>query len=200
MLETAENLRRQYNIPREEQDELALRSHQRAVAAWDSGRFDAETVPVPVPSKKGETTLVTRDEHPRADTTLEKLASLRPIRIKQDPEATDTAGNASGENDSAACCIVTSPEKARLSQQMTWWPPAAISAESERSWLPPEPSRSIKRVWYGEPGIATAEFPEPQSARVAMCPLQASTGFATVAVKVIVILADLSPAKPAPLG
>ena len=113
MLETAENLRRQYKIPREEQDELALRSHQRAVAAWDSGRFDAETVPVPVTSKKGETTLVTRDEHPRADTTLEKLAALRPLRLKQDPEATVTAGNASGENDAAACCIVTSPEKAQ---------------------------------------------------------------------------------------
>jgi acetyl-CoA C-acetyltransferase len=113
MLETAENLRRQYKIPREEQDELALRSHQRAVAAWDSGRFDAETVPVPVTSKKGETTLVSRDEHPRADTTIEKLASLRPIRLKQDPEATVTAGNASGENDAAACCIVTSPEKAK---------------------------------------------------------------------------------------
>jgi acetyl-CoA C-acetyltransferase len=113
MLETAENLRRQYKIPREEQDELSLRSHQRAVAAWDSGRFDAEIVPVPVTSKKGETTLVSRDEHPRPDTSLEKLASLRPIRLKQDPEATVTAGNASGENDAAACCIVTSPEKAQ---------------------------------------------------------------------------------------
>jgi acetyl-CoA C-acetyltransferase len=112
MLETAENLRRQYSIPREEQDEYALRSHQRAVAAWESGTFDAEVVPVPVPSKKGEGTLFGRDEHPRADTTLEKLASLRPVRARQDPEATVTAGNASGENDAAAACIVTTPEKA----------------------------------------------------------------------------------------
>ncbi len=112
MLETAENLRRQYKIPREEQDELALRSHQRAVAAWEAGRFDAETVPVTVPSKKGEPTVFARDEHPRADTTLERLASLRPIRLKQDPEATVTAGNASGENDAAACCLITFPEKA----------------------------------------------------------------------------------------
>jgi len=113
MLETAENLRRQYSIPREEQDEYSLRSHQRAVAAWESGKFDAETVLVAVPDKRGgEGTLVGRDEHPRADTTLEKLASLRPVRIKQDPEATVTAGNASGENDAAACCIVTTPEKA----------------------------------------------------------------------------------------
>jgi acetyl-CoA C-acetyltransferase len=112
MIETAENLRRQYGISRQEQDEYALRSHQRAVAAWEDGRFVVETVPVSVPSAKGEASLVTRDEHPRADTTLERLAALRPIRGKQDPEATVTAGNASGENDAAACCIVTSPEKA----------------------------------------------------------------------------------------
>ncbi len=112
MLETAENLRKQYNIPRQEQDEYALRSHQRAVAAIESGKFDNEIVSVPVPSKKGEGTLFGRDEHPRADTTLDKLASLRPVRLRADPEATVTAGNASGENDAAACCIVTSPEKA----------------------------------------------------------------------------------------
>jgi acetyl-CoA C-acetyltransferase len=112
MLETAENLRRQYKIPRQEQDEYAVRSHQRAVAAWEAGKFDAEIVPVPVPSKKGEETLFNRDEHPRADTSLEKLAALRPVFIDKDPEATVTAGNASGENDAAACCIVTTAEKA----------------------------------------------------------------------------------------
>jgi acetyl-CoA acetyltransferase family protein len=111
MLETAENVRRQYGISRQEQDEYALRSHQRAVAAWDTGKFQAETVPVPVKSKDGET-LFDRDEHPRPDSSLEKLASLRPLRIKEDPDATVTAGNASGENDAAACCFVTSPEKA----------------------------------------------------------------------------------------
>ena len=112
MLETAENLRRQYKIPRQEQDELALRSHQRTIAAWEAGKFDDEVVPVSVLSKKGENTLVTRDEHPRADTTLEKLSSLRPVLGDKDPEATVTAGNASGENDAAACCIVTTVEKA----------------------------------------------------------------------------------------
>jgi len=112
MIETAENLRRQYNISRQEQDEYALRSHQRAIAAIESGKFDNEIVPVPVPQKKGEGILFTRDEHPRKDTTLEKLAALTPIRIKVDPEATVTAGNASGENDGAACCIVTHPAKA----------------------------------------------------------------------------------------
>src|SRR5579884_3660562 len=112
MLETAENLRKQYSIPRQEQDEYALRSHQRAVAAIKNGKFDNEIVPVPVPSKKGEGTLFGRDEHPRADTTLEKLASLRPVRARVDPESTVTAGNASGENDAGACCIVTTPERA----------------------------------------------------------------------------------------
>jgi acetyl-CoA C-acetyltransferase len=111
MLETAENLRKQYSIPREAQDELALRSHQRAIAAWDAGRFDDEVVPVTVTSREGDR-VVDRDEHPRADTSLEKLAALRPVRQRQDPESTVTAGNASGENDAAACCIVTTPEKA----------------------------------------------------------------------------------------
>ena len=111
MLETAENLRRQYNVPRQEQDEYSLRSHQRAVAAWEAGKFDAEIVPVTVTSRAGDI-VVERDEHPRADTSLEKLAALRPVRQRIDPESTVTAGNASGENDAAACCIVTTPEKA----------------------------------------------------------------------------------------
>jgi acetyl-CoA C-acetyltransferase len=111
MLETAENLRKQYSIPREEQDEYSLRSHQRAVSAWDAGRFDDEIVPVTITSREGDK-VVDRDEHPRADTSLEKLAALRPVRQRQDPESTVTAGNSSGENDAAACCIVTTPEKA----------------------------------------------------------------------------------------
>jgi acetyl-CoA C-acetyltransferase len=112
MLETAENLRKKYEIGRKEQDELALMSHQRAVAAWDAGKFANEIVPVTIATRAGET-VVDRDEHPRADTSLERLAALRPVRQRLDPEATVTAGNASGENDAAACCIVTTPEKAR---------------------------------------------------------------------------------------
>jgi acetyl-CoA C-acetyltransferase len=107
MLETAENLRRQYEISRAEQDEFALRSHQRAVAAQEAGRFDEEIVPVEVPDQRGGSTVVDRDEHPRADTSLESLARLRPVLRRQDPEATVTAGNASGQNDGAAACLVT---------------------------------------------------------------------------------------------
>jgi acetyl-CoA C-acetyltransferase len=107
MLETAENLRREYQISRAEQDEFALRSHQRAVAAQEAGRFDDEIVPVEVTDRRGDATVVDRDEHPRADTSLESLARLRPVLHRQDPEATVTAGNASGQNDGAAACLVT---------------------------------------------------------------------------------------------
>src|SRR6266545_2841647 len=109
MLETAENLRREYRISRREQDELAARSHRRAVAAQRSGVFAEEIVPVPV---SGRPEPVTLDEHPRADSTVEALARLRPVRLKEDPEATVTAGNASGQNDGAAACLVTTPEGA----------------------------------------------------------------------------------------
>jgi acetyl-CoA C-acetyltransferase len=111
MIETAENVRREYGISRADQDELALRSHQRAVAAQEDGTFAEEIVPVTVHARKQEL-VIERDEHPRADTTLEQLAALKPIMGRSDPEATVTAGNASGQNDGAAVCIVTHPEKA----------------------------------------------------------------------------------------
>lgn len=111
MLETAENLRREYGIGREEQDELAVRSHARAVAAQRDGRFADEIVPVTIKGRKGDT-VVDTDEHPRPDTSMEGLAKLRPVLGKNDPEATVTAGNASGQNDAAAACVVTTPERA----------------------------------------------------------------------------------------
>jgi len=111
MLETAENLRRDYGIPRAEQDALALQSHRRAVAAQDDGVFAEEIVPTPVMSKDGETTVVT-DEHPRRDVSLEALARLTPILRKSDPEATVTAGNASGQNDAASMALVTTAGRA----------------------------------------------------------------------------------------
>jgi acetyl-CoA C-acetyltransferase len=111
MLETAENLRREYRIPREEQDALAVRSHRRAAAAQAEGRFADEIVSVTVPGRKGDT-VVDRDEHIRPDTSTEILARLRPIMGGLDPEATVTAGNASGQNDGAAVCVVTTPDKA----------------------------------------------------------------------------------------
>jgi acetyl-CoA C-acetyltransferase len=112
MLETAENLRREYGIPREEQDELALRSHQRAVDAHERGVFAEEIVPVVVEDRKGNGHEIARDEHPRPDSTLESLAALKPIMRRSDREATVTAGNSSGQNDGAAACIVTHAERA----------------------------------------------------------------------------------------
>jgi acetyl-CoA C-acetyltransferase len=112
MIETAENLRKEYSIPREEQDELALRSHQRAVDAHERGAFGEEIAPVEVTDRKHVTRTIDRDEHPRPDTTLESLAALRPVMGRKDPEATVTAGNSSGQNDGAAACIVTHAERA----------------------------------------------------------------------------------------
>jgi acetyl-CoA C-acetyltransferase len=111
MLETAENLRREYNISRQEQDELAVTSHQRAVAAQKDGILAEEIIPVEVRSRRGEE-LIDTDEHPRADTTVESLSKLKPVLLKDDPEATVTAGNASGQNDAASMCLVMTPEKA----------------------------------------------------------------------------------------
>ncbi|MBY6437020.1 acetyl-CoA C-acetyltransferase [Rhodococcus kroppenstedtii] len=111
MIETAENLRVEYGISRADQDALAVQSHHRAVAAQDNGVFAEEIVPVTVPGRRGDV-VIDRDEHPRADTTPESLARLRPLRAAIDPDSTVTAGNASGQNDGAALCVVTTPEKA----------------------------------------------------------------------------------------
>jgi acetyl-CoA C-acetyltransferase len=113
MVETAENLRREYGISRLEQDEYALRSQQNTAAAVEQSRFAEEIVPVTVPGRRGkDPVVVDRDEHPRPDTTLEGLAALRPVMGKVDPEATVTAGNSSGQNDAAALCVVTTREHA----------------------------------------------------------------------------------------
>ncbi|OZC64718.1 acetyl-CoA acetyltransferase [Rhodococcus sp. 15-725-2-2b] len=112
MIETAENLRAEFSISRADQDALAVQSHRRAVAAQNSGVFAEEIVGVSVPQRRSDPLLVTTDEHPRADTTVESLAKLKAIRASIDPESTVTAGNASGQNDGAAIAIVTTPEKA----------------------------------------------------------------------------------------
>ncbi len=106
---TAENLAQKYNISREEQDELALLSHQRACKAIKDGKFKEEIVPVVVPQPKGEPKICEVDEHPRADTSLEKLAKLKPA-FK--PDGTVTAGNSSGLNDAGAAVILMSAKKA----------------------------------------------------------------------------------------
>jgi 3-oxoadipyl-CoA thiolase len=110
MGETAENVADRYGVSREDQDALALRSHQAAVAATDAGRFDDELVTVDVPQPKGDPVTVHADEGPRPDTSLERLAGLRPAFREG---GSVTAGNASGINDGASCVVLASEERAR---------------------------------------------------------------------------------------
>ena len=107
MVETAENLAREYEIARQEQDEYALRSHQRAVAAQSEGRFDSEIVAIPVPQRRGDPLPFEIDEGPRADTNMETLARLRPVMR----DGTVSAGNASSQNDAASVCLVVGEDK-----------------------------------------------------------------------------------------
>ncbi len=110
MGETAENVAERYRVGRTEQDEFALESHRRAVGAIESGRFDDEVVPVPVPQPKGDPLTVHADEQPRPDTSLEKLARLRPAFRDG---GTVTAGNSSGINDGAACLVLATKERTK---------------------------------------------------------------------------------------
>ena len=107
MIETAENLAREYGITRDEADVYAARSQQRAGAAWAAGRFDDEIVPVQVRPRRGEPVTVSKDEGVRPDTTTESLGKLRTIM----PGGTVTAGNASQQNDAAAACLVVAEDK-----------------------------------------------------------------------------------------
>ena len=111
MGETAENVAERYGIGRERQDAFALESQRRAVAAIEAGRFDDQIVPVEVAGRKGETTVVSRDEHPRADTSAEALAKLRPAFKREGGSV--TAGNSSGINDGASAVLLVEAERAR---------------------------------------------------------------------------------------
>jgi acetyl-CoA C-acetyltransferase len=157
MLETAENLRREYGITRDAQDELALKSHQRAVAAQQDGRFAEEIVPVTISTRGGDV-VVDRDEHPRADASLEALAALRPVRQAIDPASTVTPGNASGQNDAAAACIVTTRARAEelrlrpLGRLITW---AVAGVEPARMGIGPVPATATA---LGRAGLALSDI------------------------------------------
>ncbi len=107
MIETAENLARDYRITREAADAFAVRSQQRAAAAWAAGRFDGEVVPVSVPQRKGDALQVTRDEGIRGDTSMESLGRLKPLM----KDGVVTAGNACQQNDAAAACLIVAEDK-----------------------------------------------------------------------------------------
>ncbi|WP_040831925.1 acetyl-CoA C-acetyltransferase [Nocardia jiangxiensis] len=151
MIETAENLRAEFGISRTDQDALAVQSHQRAVAAQRDGRFAEEIVPVPVPQRRAEPILVDTDEHPRADTDLAALAKLKAIRAQLDPESTVTAGNASGQNDGAALCIVATAEKARALglkplARLVSWSAAGVPPRTMGIGPVPTTERALKRA------------------------------------------------------
>ena len=112
MGETAENVADRWDVSRERQDAFALESQQRAVAAIEAGRFDTQIAPVTVPQRKGEPLVVDRDEHPRADTSLEALARLKPA-FRTDGNGSVTAGNSSGINDGASAVLLVEADRAR---------------------------------------------------------------------------------------
>jgi acetyl-CoA C-acetyltransferase len=174
MVETAENVRREYGIPREEQDELALRSHQRAVAAQTSGRFAGELVPLEVAGRRGTSVTVTADEHPRPDTSLESLAALRPIMLKTDPDATVTAGNASGQNDGAAVCVVTTRAEAerrglRPAVALKSWAVAGVGPEVMGIGPVPATAAALARADLTIDDLDLIELNEAFAAQVLAC-------------------------------
>ena len=139
MIETAENLAKDYGITREQCDEFAVMSHQRAAAAWAEGKFDDELVPVALPAKRGKSpVLFARDEGFRADASMETLGALKPVE-----GGVVTAGNASQQNDAASACLVVAEDKlAELGlEPMAWfhsW--AAAGCEPSRMGIGPVPA------------------------------------------------------------
>jgi acetyl-CoA C-acetyltransferase len=173
MLETAENLRRDYDISREEQDEFSVRSHQRAVAAQDSGVFAEEIVPITVSSRRGEV-VIDSDEHPRRDTTVEGLAKLKPVLRATDPQSTVTAGNSSGQNDGASICIVTHPDRAQelglrpLAKVVSW---AVAGVPPATMGIGPVPATAValERAGLSLSDIDLIELNEAFASQVLAC-------------------------------
>ncbi len=162
MGETAENIYEETGISREEQDAFALESHRRAIAAIDSGKFAEEIVPVPVPQRKGDPILVDTDERPRRDTSLEKLARLRPVFRKN---GTVTAGNASGINDGAAAVLLMSETKARelgLKPMARWVVSAAAGVNPRTMGYGPIPAtrKALQRAGLTMDDIRLIELNE----------------------------------------
>ncbi|QFZ19730.1 acetyl-CoA C-acyltransferase [Saccharothrix syringae] len=175
MLETAENLRREYGISRQEQDELAVRSHRRAVAAHEQGRFADELVPVTVPGTRGKPDVVVdRDEHPRPGTEVENLARLKPVRIALDPGSTVTAGNASGQNDGAAMCVVTTRDEAerrglRPLLALRSWAVAGVGPEVMGIGPVPAAAAALGRAGLTLDDVDVIELNEAFAAQVLAC-------------------------------
>ena len=173
MIETAENLRKQYGITRDAQDHLAARSQARAVAAMESGVFAEEIVPVTVKGRKGDT-IVDQDEHPRPGTSVEKLSTLKPIMQRVDPDATVTAGNASGQNDGAAACIVATRAAAEkyglkpMGRMLSW---ALAGVEPKVMGIGPVPAsqKALDQAGLSLKDMDLIELNEAFAAQVLAC-------------------------------
>jgi len=166
MLETAENLAKDYAITREEQDAFAVRSHQRADAAWASGKFADEVIPVHVPQKKGDALVFDRDEGIRAGTDMAALARLKPVMR----DGTVTAGNSSQQNDAAAACLVVAEDKLaelRLDPMayLVGW--AAAGCDPARMGIGPVPAveRLFRRTGLGFDRMDLVELNEAFAAQ-----------------------------------
>ena len=143
MIETAENLARDYQISREDCDEYAASSHQRAAAAWEAGKFDDEIVPVDVPQARGAPIVFGRDEGVRPDATPEGLSRLKPLE-----GGVVTAGNASQQNDAAAACLVVSERKlAELKLSPSGWFVTWAAAGCEPSRMGIGPVAAVERLF-----------------------------------------------------
>jgi acetyl-CoA C-acetyltransferase len=144
MIETADNLARDYDISREACDAYAAESHRRATAAWAEGRFDDELVPVAVPQRRGEPVMFARDEGIRADATPESLALLKPI----EQGGVVTAGNASQQNDAAAACLVVAEDMLpKLNLEPMGWFVAWAAAGCEPSRMGIGPVPAVERLF-----------------------------------------------------
>jgi acetyl-CoA C-acetyltransferase len=170
MIETANNLARDYGITREECDTYAALSHQRATQAWAEGKFDDELVPVPIPQKRGDPVLFARDEGIRSDATPESLANLKPI----EKDGVVTAGNASQQNDAAAACLVVAEDKlAELGlEPMGWlhsW--AAAGCDPSRMGIGPVPAvhKLFARAGLGWDDMGLVELNEAFAPQVLAC-------------------------------
>ena len=169
MIETAENLAKDYGISREACDAYAARSHQRAAAAWEQGLFADELVPVAVPQKKGDALIFDHDEGYRADATLESLGKLRPLE-----GGVVTAGNASQQNDAAAACLVVAEDKLEELglEPIAWfhsW--AAAGCDPSRMGIGPVPAveRLFARNGLGWSDIDLVELNEAFAPQVLSC-------------------------------
>jgi acetyl-CoA C-acetyltransferase len=173
MLETAENLRRDFGISRLEQDEFACESHRRAVAAQNDGIFVQEIVPVTVRGKKGDV-VIDRDEHPRPETTLASLAALKPIMLREDKESTVTAGNASGQNDGGSACLVTTAALAAAHglkplARLKSWAVAGVAPKTMGFGPVPATAKALDKAGLKLADVDLIEVNEAFAAQVLAC-------------------------------